>query len=83
MLKRDRTSEERAFDGKVRDAMMRLGTNPAAAASPTPYPYVLAWDRLGRKGQRVRILRQTTRTAQIEFEDGLITVLNRMAVRRN
>ena len=83
MLKRDRTSEEKHFDATLRSAIQRLGPNPGAEDAPTPFlPYVLVWDRLGRKGQRCKILRQTQRTAQICFDDGFITVINRQALRR-
>jgi hypothetical protein len=82
MNKRDRSSEERAFDATLKTAIMRLGTNPAAQDAPIPFPYVLVWDRLGRKGQAVRILRQSAKTAQIKFEDGFTTVINRQALRR-
>jgi hypothetical protein len=82
MRKKDRTSEEKQFDDKLRTAMMRLGPNPHTVAPPIPFPYVLVWDRLGRKGQRVKIIRQSTNTAQIEFEDGFQSVINRSAVRR-
>ena len=82
MKKKLRTSEERRFDASLKTAIMRLGTNPATAAKPIPYPYYLAWDKLGRKGQRCKIIRQTTRTAQVQFEDGFTSVLNRQAIRR-
>lgn len=82
MKKKLRTSDERAFDATLKSAIMRLGTNPATAATPIPFPYVLYWDRLGRKGQPCKIIRQTTRTAQVEFQDGVKTVLNRQAIRR-
>jgi hypothetical protein len=81
--KKERSSDDRAFDASLKSAIMRLGPNPTAAAEPTPFPYVLVWDRLGRKGQRVKIIRQTTRTAQIKFEDGFTAVINRQAIRRN
>ena len=83
MLKRDRTSEEKHFDATLRSAIQRLGPNPGAKDAPTPFlPYVLVWDRLGRKGQRCKILRQTRQTAQIKFEDGHTMVVNRLAIRR-
>ena len=83
MKKKDRTSAERKFDGIVKSAVMRLGPNPQVEPQPIPFPYVLVWDRLGRKGQRVKIIRQSIKTAQIEFEDdGFRTVINRQALRR-
>lgn len=83
MKKKLRTSDEKRWDGIVKTAIMRLGPNPTTHEGPTPFPYVLVWDRLGRKGKRVRILRQTTRTAHIQFEDdGFTTVINRQALRR-
>lgn len=82
MKKKDRTSEEKQFDGMLKTAMKRLGPNPQTAEPPTPFPYVLVWDRLGRKGQRVKITRQSAKTAQIKFEDGFTTVINRQALRR-
>ena len=82
MLKRDRTSEEKHVDAIMKTAILRLGPNPPAEETPTPYPYTFAWDRDGRKGQRCAILKTTTRTALIRFADGFETVVNRMAVRR-
>jgi hypothetical protein len=81
--KKLRTSEEKQFDASLKSAIRFLGTNPAAQDEPIPFPYVLVWDRLGRKGQRCKILRQTTRTAQVMFDDGCTTVINRQALRRN
>jgi hypothetical protein len=82
LRKKDRTSEEKQFDGIIRGALLRLGPNPPVVVEPTPFPYVLAWDRLGRKGQRVTIIRQSIKTAQIRFEDGFTTVIDRKALRR-
>jgi hypothetical protein len=82
LKKKDRTSEEKQFDDKLKTAMKRLGPNPQTVAPPIPFPYTLVWDRLGRKGQRVAIIRQSTKTAQIKFEDGFTTVINRQALRR-
>lgn len=55
--------------------------------------YVLIHDRLGRKGQRCRILPPTLPATQklakhspivmVEFEDGYKTILSRMAIRRD
>jgi hypothetical protein len=82
MKKRDRTSEERKWDDMLKTAVMRLGPNPQTEAQPTPFPYVLAWDRLGRKGQRVKIIRQSLQIAHVMFEDGFTANLARQALRR-
>jgi hypothetical protein len=84
MRKKDRTSEEKVLDGIVKTAIMHLGPTPTQKHDePTPFPYYLAWDRLGRKGQRCRIIPSPTqpRTVQVVFEDGTVTVINRMAIR--
>ena len=82
MRKKDRTSEEKKEDGMLKTGIMHLGPAPDADAERLPFPYVLFWDRLGRRGQRVKILRQTTLMAHIEFEDGFRSSINRMALRR-
>jgi hypothetical protein len=82
LRKKDRTSEEKQFDGMLKTAMRRLGPNPQVDAEPIPFPYVFVWDRLGRKGQRVKIIRQSTKSAQVMFEDGCFAVVNRQALRR-
>ena len=82
MLKKLRTSQEKQFDASLRSAIRHLGPNPQADEQPIPFPYVLHWDRLGRKGQRVSIIRQSHQTAQVRFEDGFTTVINRQALRR-
>lgn len=46
-----------------------------------PFPYVLLHDRLGRKGQRCRIVKPG-RIVMVEFEDGFRSILSRMALRR-
>jgi hypothetical protein len=83
MRKRDRTAEEKTFDKILAQSMMRLGENPSAPAEPNAFRHVLLWDRLGRKGQSCRILKQSGTLAQIEFEDGFVTRINRMAIRRS
>jgi hypothetical protein len=80
--KKDRTSEEKHIDRLTRTAIMRLGGTNPAAQNPTPFPYVLQWDKLGRKGQRCKVLRQTKTKIQIQFEDGYTAVLNRQAIRQ-
>jgi hypothetical protein len=83
MRKKDRTAEERAYDKLLRGGMMRLGAQPSdEAATPNPYPYILFWDKLGRKGQRCRILKPGPRVILLEFEDGFRHTVNRLAIRR-
>ena len=82
MLKRDRTAEEKHVDSIMKIAIQKLGPNPTAEDHPTPYPYTLAWDREGRKGQRCKVVKTTLKTCLIRFEDGFETVVNRMAIRR-
>lgn len=82
MKRKERTSEEKQIDATLKTGIMRLGTNPAAAEAPIPFPYFLAWDRQGRKGQRCTIIRQTQHTCQVRFEDGHTTVINRQAIQR-
>jgi hypothetical protein len=84
MKKKERTSDEKTFDGIIKNAIKRLGPNPAPHEEPTPFPYVMYWDRLGRKGQRCRIIHDSkfSRTVQVVFEDGTVTVINSMAIRR-
>lgn len=83
MLKRDRSSEDREFDRNLKTGIMRLGRTNPAEETPTPFPYVLAWDKQGRKGQRCKVIANNSRTVQVEFADGHKTVLNRMAIRRD
>jgi hypothetical protein len=82
MKRKERTSEEKQIDVLLKSGIMRLGPTAPAAEAPTPYPYFLAWDKQGRKGQRCTIIRQTTRTCQVRFEDGHLSVFNRQAIRR-
>lgn len=83
MRKKDRTSEEKWADGLLRRGMMLLGAQSSHEAEPpTPFPYVLYWDKLGRKGQRCRILKPGPSVLLVEFEDGFKHTVNRMAVRR-
>ena len=82
MRKKDRTSEERTFDASLKSAIKWLGPNPPAHDQPIPFPYVLKWDRLGRRGQACKIIRQTKQTAQVKFTDGFVMVVNRLAIRR-
>lgn len=83
MLKRDRTAEEKHIDKLTRSAMMLLGAQSShEAATPNPFPYVLYWDKLGRKGQRCRILKPGPRIVLLEFSDGFRHTMNKMAIRR-
>ena len=49
-----------------------------------PFPHVLTWDRLDRKGQRCEIIgtRNTISQVQIRFEDGFTALVQRAALRR-
>jgi hypothetical protein len=55
---------------------------PTGPAEPNAFPHVLRWDRMGRRGQICRIVKLRGPLAQIEFEDGFRTVINRLAVVR-
>ena len=47
------------------------------------YPYFYAWNRMGRKGQFLRVLcRGTMNSALVEFEDGYRAVTSRNALRK-
>lgn len=84
MKKRDRTTQEKQFDSMIRQGVMLLGETPPDPTEPNAFRHVLVWDRLGRKGQSCRILKQSGTLAQIEFEkDGFVTRINRMAIRRS
>lgn len=97
ILRRERTSEEKRIDAKVKSGLMRLGENPSVTltgkssevAEPhqttNPFPHVLFWDRLGRKGQKCRVItpRQNASSVQVQFEDGFIAVVNRRSIRRS
>ena len=83
MLKRDRSGEEKRIDRLTKSGIMRLGKQPSSeAATPNPFPYVLYWDKLGRKGQRCRLVQPGFRVVLIEFEDGFWHTVNKMAIRR-
>ena len=83
MKKKESTSDPAFVSGTLKTAFVRrFGTNPAAAAEPIPFPYYLCWDRLGRRGQRCKIIRRTPQTVQVEFEDGFKSVISRQAIRQ-
>lgn len=47
------------------------------------FPYVYAWNRMGRKGQRCRVLsRGKMNSCAVEFEDGHRAVTSRNALRK-
>lgn len=47
------------------------------------FPYVYRWDRMGRKGQRCRVLVRGTRNSRlVEFEDGHRAVTSGNALRK-
>lgn len=85
MLKRDRTTEEKAIDQMMKSGIMRLGKVPASQQGgipKPPFPHVLYWDVLGRKGQRCKIIKPGLKIALVEFEDGFRHTVNRMAIRK-
>ena len=85
MRKKDRTSEEKQWDAIVKGGLLKLGAEPTAESTPKPFPHYLCWDVKGRKGQRCRVInpnRTASSRIQVEFEDGAIVVVNRMAIRR-
>jgi hypothetical protein len=46
------------------------------------FPHVLQWDRMGRKGQRCRILTMNGKLTQVQFQDGFTCLVDRRALRR-
>ena len=47
------------------------------------YPYVYFWNRMGRKGQRCRLLvRGKFNSCLLEFEDGYRAITSRNALRK-
>jgi hypothetical protein len=52
---------------------------------PNALTHYLAWDYDGRQGQKCRIVEYgwKSRTARVQFEDGLEMVVNRQALRQN
>jgi hypothetical protein len=48
------------------------------------YPYVYFWNRMGRKGQRCRLIlrARTMNTCLLEFEDGHLAITSRNALRK-
>jgi hypothetical protein len=47
------------------------------------FPYRYAWNRMGRKGQRCRVIcRGSMNSCLLEFEDGHKAVTSRNALRR-
>lgn len=50
---------------------------------PEFFPYVYAWNRMGRKGRRCRVfVRGKMNSCAVEFEDGFRAVTSRNALRR-
>jgi len=47
------------------------------------FPYLYAWNRIGRKGQLCRVIcRGTMNSCLLEFEDGYKAVTSRNALRK-
>lgn len=85
MRRKDRSGEEKQWDAIVKSGLLKLGTEATAESTPKPYPHYLHWDVLGRKGQRCRVVNPdytASSKIQVQFEDGAIVVVNRMAIRR-
>lgn len=85
MRKRDRTAEEKLIDKLTRTGAMLLGTDHRTKAKKVPYPFVMFWsvgEAGDRKGQRCKVIESNMRVADIEFEDGFKTRVNRRAIRR-
>jgi hypothetical protein len=86
MLRRERSSEEKHVDRIMKGGLLKLGAAQTSAEStPKPFPHYLCWDVKGRKGQRCRVVNPDCTASsriQVEFEDGAIVVVNRMAIRR-
>lgn len=85
MLRRDRTSEEKRVDAIMKDGLLKLGAEPSTENTPKPFPHFLSWHVLGRKGQRCRVVNPdypSSSKIQVQFEDGAIFVVNRLAIRR-
>lgn len=79
----NRSDEDKRADVLFAQGITRLGAeSPANTAAPNPFPYVLVWDAMGRKGQRVKVIRNNRRIALVEFEDGFRLTLNSAAIRR-
>lgn len=85
MLKRDRTSDEKRFDAMMKSGLRRLGSDEANPdRTHNPFPHVVFWDVLGRKGQRCQVIKPTRLASkvQVKFEDGFEAVIDRRAIRR-
>lgn len=51
-------------------------------AESVEFPHELRWDRLGRLGQKCRILRSVGGRSHVQFEDGTTEIMDRQALRR-
>lgn len=52
-------------------------------ADAVTYPYVYAWNRMGRKGKACRVIvRAKFNSCLVEFEDGHRAVTSRNAIRK-
>jgi hypothetical protein len=51
---------------------------------PERWPYIYFWNRMGRKGQRCRVIlrARTMNTCLLEFEDGHLAITSRNALRK-
>ena len=48
------------------------------------YPYIYFWNRMGRKGERCRVLIRVKamNTCMVEFDDGFLAITSRNALRK-
>jgi hypothetical protein len=74
--------EDREFRKLAEKGIMRLGTATITPETPNAFRHVLRHGINERKGQKCRILHQSGTLAQIEFEDGHKTYVNRFCIVR-
>jgi len=74
--------EDRQFRKLAEKGIMSLGTERTGPETPNAYRHMLRHGINERKGQKCRILHQSGSLAQIEFEDGHKTYVNRFCIVR-
>jgi hypothetical protein len=56
---------------------------PGGFQMPTAFPYIYAWNRMERKGQRCAVLvRAKMNSCLVVFEDGFSAITSRSAIRK-